>query len=164
MRVRLAAIPAFAVLALSACERRETATPAPEVATFSHRLSGDISGEYRPIDDDVGQPVTSLFIGQDEAFAAWEAGRRGPPPLILSLSGPQGEVRVTPETYVVTDGAVQMRGLAPDGGIVQLQGRIDQGALATARRNLGDQTPVIVGALEKDGRRTAFTLGWWGGD
>ena len=46
MRVSLAAIAAFAVLALSACERRETATPAPEAATFSHRLGGDISGEY----------------------------------------------------------------------------------------------------------------------
>lgn len=163
MRVRLAAFAALGVVALSGCERHEATVPARETATFSHRLTTDISGEYRPVGSDGNQTVASLFIGQEEAFADWEAGRRGSPPLILLLNGPRGEVRVTPETYVVTDGAVQMTGSAPDGG-VQLQARIDQGALATARRNLGDQTPVVTGNLSKDGRRTAFTLGRWGGD
>jgi hypothetical protein len=152
------------VLALSACERREAAAPAPEAARFSHRLSDDISGEYRPVGREGDQLVASLFVGQEQAFAAWEAGRRDSPPLILSLTGPQDEVRVTLKAYSVTDSTVQMTGATPDGGAVQLQARLDQGALATARRNLGDQTPVITGSLTRDGRRALFALGWWGGD
>ena len=110
------------------------------------------------------QPVASLFIGQDEAFAAWEGGSRASPPLILSLTGPQGEATVLPDAYVVTEDRVQMRGSAPGVGPVGLSARIDQGALATARRNLGDQTPVVTGTVSVNGRRTSFMLSWWGGD
>lgn len=153
------------LLSLAACERRDAATPTstPE-ATFQHRLSGDISGDYRPTGEASIQPVASLFIGQDEAFAAWEGGSRASPPLILSLNGPQGEVRVLPDAYVVTDDRIQMRGSAPEMGPVELSARIDQGALATARRNLGDQTPVVAGAVLLNGRRTSFKLSWWSGD
>lgn len=110
------------------------------------------------------QSVASLFIGQDGAFTAWEAGSQASPPLILSLTGPQGEARVLPDAYVVTDDRIQMRGSAPGMGPVELSARIDQGALATARRNLGDQTPVVTGTVSVNGRRTPFTLSWWGGD
>ena len=110
------------------------------------------------------QPVASLFIGQDGAFAAWEGGSRASPPLILSLTGPQGEARVLPDAYVVTDDRIQMRGSAPGLGPVELSARIDQGALATARRNLGDQMPVVTGTVSVNGRPTPFTLSWWGGD
>ena len=153
------------LLSLAACERRDAATPTstPE-ATFQHRLSGDISGDYRPTGDASIQPVASLFIGQDEAFAAWEGGVRASPPLILSLTGPHGEARVLPDVYVVTDDRIQMRGSAPGLGPVELSARIDQGALATARRNLGDQTPVVTGTVSVNGRPTPFTLSWWGGD
>lgn len=152
-------------LSLAACERRDAETPTstPE-ATFQHRLSGDISGDYRPTGEEAMQAVASLFIGQDEAFAAWEGGSRASPPLILSLTGPQGEARVLPDAYVVTDDRIQMRGSAPGMGPVELSGRIDQGALATARRNLGDQTPVVTGTISVSGRRTPFTLSRWGGD
>lgn len=153
------------LLSLAACERRDAATPTstPE-ATFQHRLSGDISGDYRPIGEASIQPVASLFIGQDEAFAAWEGGSRASPPLILSLTVPQGEARVLLSAYVVTDDRIQMRGSVPGLGPVELSGRIDQGALATARRNLGDQTPVVTGTISVNGLRTPFTLSWWGGD
>lgn len=153
------------LLSLAACERRDaaTSTSTPE-ATFQHRLSGDISGDYRPTGEESIQPVASLFIGQDDAFAAWEGGSRASPPLILSLTGPQGEARVLPDAYVVTDDRIQMRGSAPGLGLVELSARFDQGALATARRNLGDQTPVVAGTVSVNGRRTSFTLSWWGGD
>lgn len=163
MRRRLGAIVLMGLLALSACERREAAGPTPEVARFSHRLSADISGDYRPVGEGSGNLV-SMFVGQTAGFTAWEAGQGGPPPLILSLVGPQGPMRVTPDAYAITDDTVQMTGSAPGGGVVRLQGRIDQGALATARRNLGDQTPVITGTLSVDGQRTAFALSWWGGE
>ena len=162
MRRRLGAIVVMGLLALSACERREAA-PTPETARFSHRLSADISGDYRPVGEGSG-PVASLFVGQATAFTAWEAGRGGAAPLILSLTGPQGPMRVNPDAYAITDDTLQMTGSAPGGGVVRLQGRIDQGALATARRNLGDQTPVITGTVSLDGQRTAFALSWWGGD
>lgn len=165
MRRCWAAIALMGVLSLAACERRDAATPTstPE-ATFQHRLSGDISGDYRPTGEASIQPVASLFIGQDEAFAAWEGGSRASPPLILSLTVPQGEARVLPSAYVVTDDRIQMRGSVPGLGPVELSGRIDQGALATARRNLGDQTPVVTGTISVNGLRTPFTLSWWGGD
>ncbi|WOB77927.1 hypothetical protein [Brevundimonas nasdae] len=153
------------LLSLAACERHDAATPTstPEV-TFQHRLSGDISGDYRPTGEGEMPLVASLFVGRDEAFAAWEGGSRASPPLILSLTGPQGEARVLPDAYVVTDDRIQMRGSAPGVGPVELSARIDQGALATARRNLGDRTPVVTGTISVNGRPTPFTLSWWGGD
>ncbi len=165
MRRWWAAIALMGVLSLAACERHDAATPTstPE-AEFQHRLSGDISGDYRPTGEASIQPVASLFIGQDEAFAAWEGGSRASPPLILSLTAPQGEIRVLPDVYVVTDDRIQMRGSVPGMGPVELSARIDQGALATARRNLGDQTPVVTGTVSVNGRPTPFTLSWWGGD
>jgi len=165
MRSSWVVVAVMAVLSLAACERRDAATPTstPEAA-FRHRLSGDISGDYRPTGEGAIQPVASLFIGQDEAFAAWEGGSRASPPLILSLAAPQGVIRVLPDAYVVTDDRIQMSGSAPGMGPVELSTRIDQGALATARRNLGDQTPVVTGTVSVSGRRTPFTLSWWGGD
>ena len=159
MRSSWAVVAVVGLLSLAACERRDAATP-----TFRHRLSGDISGDYRPTSEGPIQPVAWLFIGQDEAFAVWEGGSRASPPLILSLTGPQGEARVLPSAYVVTDDRIQMSGSAPGMGPVELSTRIDQGALATARRNLGDQTPVVTGTVSVNGRRTSFMLSWGGGD
>ena len=67
------------LLSLAACERRDAATPTstPE-PTFQHRLCGDISGDYRPTGEGAIQAVASLFIGQDGAFTAWEAGSKLP--------------------------------------------------------------------------------------
>ena len=165
-RLLLSALACLA--ALSACERREATPPASAPvaqAPFRHRLDGDISGDYRP----VSQPtqawrVESLFIGQAPAFAAWEAGQRGAAPLILSLSGPDGTVQLLPRAYDLTDDTLHLVGVTPHGQEATLDARIDQGALATARRNLGDRTPVITGAVTVQGRRIPFSLGWWNGD
>lgn len=154
---------------LAGCERREAAPVAPasvETSAFRHRLSGDISGSYRPVTEPSGDwRVEQLFIGQVSAFAAWEAGKRGAAPLILTVEGPQGVMQVLPTRYDLTDETLHLVGtLANGGGEATLDARIDQGALATARRNLGDRTPVVTGAVTVGGRRLPFSLGWWNGD
>ena len=164
MRRLLATVAVLALVAVGACERRED-HPRPQgggdPAVFRHDLSGDMSGEYRPTEA-AGSAVASLFIGQETAFAAWEAGDRSAPPLILMLNGPQGEMRVLPETYRITDAAVRT-GVTPQGQ-VEIEARIDQGALATARRNLGDRTVVISGTVQAGGRRSPVALTAWNGD
>ncbi len=165
MRRLLGAVAVLGLLAVGACDRREDpARPqsGAETAVFRHDLSGDVSGEYRPAAADESA-VASLFIGQKAAFAAWEGGDRSAPPMILTLNGPQGEVRVLPETYRVTDASIQMTGATPHGPI-ELEARIDQDALATARRNLGDRTVVISGSVQSGGRRAPIALTAWNGD
>lgn len=164
-------VPALVCLAaLAACERRETgpastATTPAAPASFRHRLEGDISGDYRPVSEPTqGWRVESLFIGQASALEAWEAAQRGGAPLILTLSGPDGAVQIPPRAYDLTDERLHFVGLMPDGRQLVLDARIDPGALATARRNLGDRTPVITGAMTAKGRRIPFSLGWWNGD
>ena len=170
-------IPALICLAaLAACERREApkgqapsqTQPAAE-ARFRHRLSGDVSGDYRPVAETSGAwRVESLFIGQAEAFDAWEAGRRDAPPLILVVPGPEGRIQLTPRAYDLTDDSLHLVAGPATGSSesedATLDARIDQGALATARRNLGDRTPVITGAVTVRGERIPFSLGWWNGD
>lgn len=163
MRRALVAVVA-GMLVLSGCDRRETPETAPASA-FRHWLSADVSGEYRPVVEGPGVwRVDSLFVGQESAFHAWEAGGRSAPPLILTLTGPDGTMRVTPETYVVTDDSLRFGGRAANGDEVTVQARLDQGALATARRNLGDQTPVITGVAAVAGQSVPLSLARWGGD
>jgi len=167
---RLLVCGVLGLAVLAGCERRETPqsheTPSAASSQASqHRLSGDISGDYRPVDAlSSDWRVEGLFIGQMAAFEAWEAGRRDAAPLILTLSGPQGTSQVLPTRYDLTDDALHLVGTLPGGGEVTLDARIDQGALATARRNLGDRTPVVTGAASVEGRRLPFSLGWWNGD
>nr|WP_316626990.1 hypothetical protein [uncultured Brevundimonas sp.] len=165
MRRRLGALALLAVLAVGACDQRhDGAQPRNDANTsvFRHALSEDLSGEYRPVAPD-SAGVVSLFIGQGSAFAAWEAGDRGASPLILTLATAEGEKTVLPIRYQITDDAVRMTG-ATATGEVQLDARIDQGALATARRNLGDRTVVISGTVQIDGRRAPLALTAWSGD
>lgn len=167
---RLLAPAVVCLAALAACERREagpasTATAPAATASFRHRLEGDISGDYRPVSEPTqGWRVESLFIGQASALEAWEAAQRGGAPLILTLSGPDGAVQITPRAYDLTDERLHFVGVMPDGRQLVLDARIDPGALATARRNLGDRTPVITGAMTVKGHRIPFNLGWWNGD
>ena len=170
MRRRLLAV-SLVVLSLSACERRDAAEgPSPDAprtaqSPFVHRLGGDVSGDYRPVAETDGDwRVAGLFVGQEAAFQAWEAGSRSNASLILTLVGPQGTAEIRPDAYVVTDEVFRFTGRGPDGAEVSVQGRIDQGALATARRNLGDRTPVVTGVLTVGGRASPFSLGRWGGD
>ena len=164
-------VPALiCVAALAGCERREARPEAPasapkSEADFRHRLEGDVSGDYRPVAETAkAWRVDSLFIGQASAFEAWEGGRCDVSPLILTLTGPDGAVTFAPRAYDLTDARLTLIGVAPDGREARLEARIDAGALATARRNLGDQTPVITGAVTVGGRRLPVSLGWWNGD
>lgn len=160
---RLLVCGLLGLAALAGCERREAAPV--EASAFRHRLSGDVSGDYRPVNAETGdRRVESLFIGQTTVFDAWEAGRRDASPLILTLTGPEGATQILPSRYEMTDETLHMVGTLPDGGETTLDARIDQGALATARRNLGDRTPVISGAVTVQGRRLPFSLTWWNGD
>lgn len=158
---------AAACLALASCER--AAAPSHQAAggeAFRHALSEDVSGEYRPVAPVQidGLALESVFIGQPSALEAWEQGRGGSAPVIVSLRTREGVIRVGPEAYQVTDEAIRFRGLGGRGVTVTLTGRLDQGALATARRNLGDQTPVIQGALSIGGQSAPVRLTLWGGD
>lgn len=165
--MRRLALLAAACAALASCER--TAAPSPDAAggeAFRHALSEDVSGEYRPlapvqID---GVAMESVFIGQPSALEAWEQGRGGSAPVVVSLRTREGVIRVGPESYHITDQAIRFRGLGGGGVTVSLTGRLDQGALATARRNLGDQTPVIQGTLSIGGKSAPVRLTLWGGD
>lgn len=154
--------------ALAGCERRETSPSEPEavrLSAFRHRLSGDISGDYRPVNETTSDwRVEGLFIGQASAFEAWETGRRDASPLILALSTPEGTAQILPTKYDLSDDALHLVGSLQGGGEARLDARIDLGALATARRNLGDRTPVVVGAVTVQGRRLPFSLAWWNGD
>jgi len=149
---------------LASCER--SSRPAEPASVFSHALTEDVSGDYRPVDPARagGVALESLFIGQPEAFAAWEAGQGGSAPLVLTLSDGRGPVRIGPESYRVTDKELRFRGQAGGGTAIGFAGRLDPGALATARRNLGDRTVVIRGELTVGGHRSPVQLTPWGGD
>lgn len=158
------------VAALAGCERRDARPQAPasapeREADFRHRLEGDVSGDYRPVAE-TGEAwrVESLFIGQASAFEAWEGGRREASPLILTLAGLDGAMRFTPRAYSLTDERLILVAFAPGGREARLEARIDPGALATARRNLGDRTAVISGTVTVEGRSLPVSLGWWNGD
>jgi hypothetical protein len=97
--------------------------------------------------------LAGLFVGQIAAFEAWERGSRAGAPLILTLAGSDGSPPVSLQAYEITDDRLRMTGTAARGEAVRLDLRIDQGALATARRNLGDQTPVMSGAVQVGDRR-----------
>ena len=153
---------------LASCERRpnaEDGRPA-EAAAFSHALETDVSGEYRPVEPvRLGDTtLESLFIGQASAFEAWEDGTGGSAPLVLTFASARGSRRLGPDSYRVTDQMVGFQGQAGANLPVRFEGRLDQGALATARRNLGDQTVVIEGRLIIGQARTPVRLTLWGGD
>jgi len=166
-RLAAAAVAAFCAVALASCER--PASPhdkAGATEAFRHRLTGDVSGEYRPVApiQIAGVGLDSVFIGQTAALEAWEQGRGGSAPVVVVLRTPAGAVTVGPQSYQVTDEAVRFQGVGGQGMVVALNGRLDQGALATARRNLGDQTPVIEGTLSVSGRTSPVRLALWTGD
>ncbi len=168
---RGAALLVLALAALAGCERaaRDEAparVEAPPAPTFRHAFEGDVSGDYRPASPQREDRwrVVGLYIGQETAFQAWEAGSRDHPPLLLTLEGPEGRTAVTPTRYGATDQALNLEGRTAEGRTVRFSGRLDAGALATARRNLGDQTVVVAGRVDVDGVRIPVALGWWGGD
>ena len=169
--VRSCTVIGILLLAVAGCDR-PVERPAEPVArsAFTHDISADQSGYYRPL-----TPVRSgdwtlvhLFIGQNAAFAAWEDGDRsaGLAPVVLEFADADGtRIRVVPSRYTVTDTTVRLAGRSEELGEVTFDGRLDADALATARRNLGDDGAVVTGRLTAGGQ-TFGGVGfrWWAGD
>lgn len=159
------------VIAVAGCDRPvERPAEPPGGSAFTHDISADQSGYYRPL-----TPVRSgdwtlihLFIGQGPAFAAWEDGERiaGLAPVMLEFEDAGGaRTRVVPSRYSVTDTTVRLQGRSAKLGEVTFIGRMDPDALATARRNLGDEGAVVTGSLTAGGRTfSGVGFRWWAGD
>ncbi|HEY1071669.1 hypothetical protein [Brevundimonas sp.] len=183
---RLSLVLAGAVLALAACDAPQPGSaPSSETKVtqpaFVHTLSGDVSGYFIPLwPIAVGDwRLHHLFLGQPADFTAWEGGGKSGPfaPVMIEFENTAGtpvqselgeslpRSRVLPSTYQVTDGRVRFSGRSADLGQVSFDGRLDQDALATARRNLGDEGRVVSGTL-KVGDRTfdGVQMRWWAGD
>ena len=172
---------AVAGVALASCDGgREPAAPAGPA--FTNSAAGDLSGYYLPIDDArVGKwAFDHVFVGQAAEFTGWQGGERSATfaPLMLQFEDTtspmvQTEIgearsvtaRVLPTTYAVNDGEIRFEGRSPELGVVMFSGRLDQGALATARRNLGDEGTVLTGSLKVGSAPAqAVRLRWWMGD
>lgn len=178
-----------AMAALSACgdvrPRSDGGTEpaaAPAAAAFRSDLSADISGYYMPASEVRAGDwlLRNAFVGQAADFDSWETGTRQgvfapvmfefedvTSPMTATELGEvrSGQIRVLPSRYEVTDSRVVFEGRADGVGVVRFDGRLDGDALATARRNLGDESPVLVGTLTVGGRRfDGVRFRWWAGD
>lgn len=171
-------VVAVAGLALAGCEFNTTSSGGdtstssgaarPAANAFSHSQSDDISGEYRVVGEASGNRLGRLYLGQAADFEAWEGGRRsgGFAPVMLEIERDGGVERILPETYAVSDGRIRMTGQSDSLGPVTFDGRLDKGALATARRNLGDdETPAMTASVTIAGAtHSGLKLSWYGGD
>ncbi|GAA0634076.1 hypothetical protein [Brevundimonas lenta] len=185
-RVLATAFAALAVFGLSSCdgpsEPSKGADAPPAAAASVYAASGDLSGYYMPLDPvRVGNwSLDHLFIGQAAEFQSWQGGERsatfGPvmlqfddvnSPMVRTEIGEAHSItaRVLPTSYTVNDAQVRFEGRSPELGRVIFDGRLDQGALATSRRNLGDEGVVLTGSLKVgDAPAQAVRLRWWMGD
>lgn len=174
---------AAAVLILAACDRPGPGGEPRDVAGasasgFAHNQTEDLSGYYRPQSEVIVRAyrLDSVFIGQSPDFAAWEGGRRsdGFAPIMLEFTDlrPPADgtqtvtLRVLPDAYAVSDRSVRLSATHPDLGAVRLEGVLDTGGLAEARRNLGGaEAPALVADLTLDGRTFEnVAFGWSMGD
>ena len=162
------------------------AAPAPAATTstaaFSHTATIDQSGYFMPMSEvTVGSfRLDHMFLGQAFEFDSWETGAREAfapvmlhfddtsSPTVTNEMGGEGHtvtVRVLPTSYDVTDETIGFAGTSPELGAVSFEGRLDTGALATARRNLGEDEAVLTGTLQIGERRFADQrFRWYGGD
>ena len=175
---------AACLLALAACERPDAGgepPPAPAPA-FSHAMTSDLSGYYMPAGEvRIGKwSFDHVFVGQAREFEAWEGGSRsgtfGPvmlqfddvtSPMVQTEIGEARSVtaRVLPTSYAVTDTRVRFAGHSPELGAVHFIGVLDPDALATSRRNLGEEDVVLIGTLKVgDAQAVGVRLRWWSGD
>ena len=180
---RLACLAAVA-LGLAACDGgtdRASAPPTP-AESFAYNAAGDISGYYMPMEEARFDKWSfeHLFVGQAAEFEAWQGGERSQTfapvmlvfedatsPMVQTELGESRSVsvRVLPTVYAVDDVQVRFEGQSPELGRVMFDGRMDQGALATSRRNLGDEGVVMTGSLKVgDAPPRAIRLRWWMGD
>jgi hypothetical protein len=188
--MRTASIAAMAVLmTLAACDRPgerpepPAGAPAgPAAPAFRHEATTDLSGYYMPSSEvRIGKwGLNHIFVGQAAEFEAWTGAGPGATfaPVMLQFDdvtspmtptelGPTRSVsaRVLPTRYTVTDDRIVFEGRSAELGEVRFDGRIDQGALATARRNLGDDGTTVTGTLTAAGETVrGLRLRWWMGD
>ena len=183
--MRLVGIAASALLLLVvSCDRPDAPAEAPPAATpaFSHSLSSDLSGYYMPASEvRIGKwSFNHVFVGQAQEFQAWEgesrSGTFGPvmlqfddatSPMVQTEIGEAHSItaRVLPTAYSVTDNRIRFEGRSAELGAVRFEGELDPGALATSRRNLGDEGVVVTGRLTVgDAPAQNVRLRWWGGD
>lgn len=147
------------------------APAASSSGAFTYSASEDISGYYRPSGmsgaDDF--ELTQVFVGQARDFQAWNRGERSATfaPVMLEFAVLGGQtLRILPERYSVGDDRVSMQGTAPGVGKVSFDARLDKGALATARRNLGgSEDAAMIGTVRVGGQSfTGVKFSWYGGD
>lgn len=175
---------AVGLLLLASCDRPESPAeaPAPAATVFSHSMSADLSGYYMPASEvRIGKwSFDHVFVGQAQEFQGWEGGSRsgtfGPvmlqfddvtSPMVQTETGEARSVtaRVLPTAYSVSDTYINFQGRSPELGLVRFEGVLDPGALATSRRNLGDEGVVVTGRLTLgDAPAQTVSLRWWGGD
>jgi len=186
MRIRFLAAVTVALLGVASCDRSalpggDPAPPASE-GDFTHGMTTDLSGYYMPLTEvRIGKwSFDHVFVGQTADFMAWEAGTRSPTfapvmlqfddatsPMIRTEIGEAHSItaRVLPTSYSVTDTGIAFEGRSPELGAVSFEGRLDPGALATSRRNLGDEGVVVTGSLKVgDAPDRTVSLRWWMGD
>jgi len=182
----------IAALALAGCEpplepadataANESVDTASLPEGFSSNIPDDVSGFYMPtIEVRQGSwRLDHVFMGRAEDFSAWEAGTREGQfaPVMLEFvdeSSPTvetelgevhtGRVRVLPRFYSVENGLLRFVGVSEALGVVQLDARLNDEALATARRNLGAEGAVLNGTLTLgQGAPQAVGFRWWAGD
>lgn len=175
-KARFAAVAALSgLMALAACDRPATApeaSGAPQVGAFRHDLPEDVSGYYIPTEAARvdGWRLHHVFMGQVPDFMAWESGERSASfaPVMMEFEADgQGarRTRLIPTRYDVTEDRLRFEAHSRELGAVSFDGKLDQGALSTARRNLGDEGVVLKGTL-KVGSRTFknVAMRWWAGD
>lgn len=182
MKRTLMAAALTGLMALGACDR-PSAPDVPEVSkrsSFAHDLPEDVSGYYIPTEEVRvdNWRLHHVFMGQVPDFIGWEGGERpaGFAPVMIEFEdmvGPPADngnrnrrrLRLIPAGYDVTESRVRVQALSGGLGAVSFDGKLDQGALATARRNLGDKGVVLKGTL-KVGNRTFnnVSMRWWAGD
>lgn len=185
MRLSRIALPLALVLGATACDRPTEPADAPAAPTaraFSYASASDLSGFYLPSSEvRVGKwGLDHVFVGQAAEFREWtgvETETTFAPvmvefsdatsPMVESELGESRSIkaRVLPTSYAVSDDRIEFEGTSPATGAVRFEGRIDQGALATARRNLGDDGVVVTGTLTAAGQTVRdVKLRWWMGD
>lgn len=175
---------AAGLLVLASCGRADTPAEAPPTAApaFSHTMTSDLSGYYMPESDvRVGKwSFDHIFVGQVPDFSGWEGGSRSETfapvmlqfedvtsPMVQTEIGEARSVvaRVLPTAYSVSDTYINFQGQSAELGLVRFNGVLDPGALATARRNLGDEGVVVTGSLNiGDAPAQNIQLRWWAGD
>ena len=188
MRLARFVLPFALVLSVVACDRptppadAAKAPAAPPARAFSYAGTSDLSGYYLPTTEvRLGKwGFNHVFVGQASEFSAWtgtDAEAVFAPvmlqfddvtsPMVQNELGEARSVtaRVLPTRYTVSDDRIEFEGVSTQLGEVRFVGHLDPGALATSRRNLGDEGVVVTGTLTAAGQTVRdVRLRWWMGD